>query len=457
MQYKVNNIWGTCTLIAIGLIANSTRADNPLIPNAGIADPHIHIFNNKAYLYSTHDVNPDDKQMEMPDWIIRSSDDLIHWKTEWTISPKDTYIGESDKCWAPDVATMNGKYYFYFSNNNKDAGVMVGDEPGGPFKDALGKPLLPSELTPGKEYDVSVLVDEGVPYLAFGLYATKDGRRGRGLSYYIARLNPDMISLAEEPRPIEITGQFGGNDKPDITKHGEHFYLSAGADRAIADNVYGPYKTFFISGDDSDLYGLNPRAHGKLFDWNNQSFFVWCRFVGLSKKSKYRESLMTYVHYKANGELVCDRDLLDAHYATGVGQYGADWETIEAEWYMGMSDGAEKTERPSGGFEITNLQNGSFLRYPNIQNFPGTPNVELTYSSAHPKGGAVSVRLDDAKGLEIGRATFAPTGSWTAYKKLSIPLKSIGAGETRSFTFVFEGDAGQNLIHVDAFRIRSGK
>jgi len=430
-------------------------AGNPIIPKAGVADPHIHIFDGKAWMYSTHDVNPDDRQMEMPDWNVWSSDDLVKWKHERTISPKETYIGESDKCWAPDVATMNGKYYFYFSNNNKDAGVMVGDHPAGPFKDALGKPLLPSGLTPGKEYDVSVLVDKGVAYLAFGLYATKEGRMRKGLSYYIARLNPDMISLAEKPRPIEITGPFGGNDKPDITKHGEHFYLSAGADRAIADTVYGPYKTFFVSGDDSDPYGLNSRAHGKLFDWNNQSFFVWCRFVGLSKASKFRESLMTYVHYKANGEMVCDRAFLDAHYETGVGQYDASWPSIEAEWFFAMPDGPKKTETKAGGFEISNLRNGDYLRFPNINDCPKDPVVELIYSCANEQGGTISIRDGTEKGTELGLAAFAATGNWTNYQTVSIPLKTVDSSATRSLAFVFTGAANEELIRVDAFKVRS--
>lgn len=50
---------------------------------------------------------------------------------------------------APAVIEANGKYYFYFGANNiyhesevGGIGVAVADRPEGPFKDALGKPLI---------------------------------------------------------------------------------------------------------------------------------------------------------------------------------------------------------------------------------------------------------------------------------------------------------------------------
>ena len=52
--------------------------------------------------------------------------------------------------WAPAVAERNGKYYFFFGANdihdeNKEIGgigVAVADQPDGPFRDLLSKPLV---------------------------------------------------------------------------------------------------------------------------------------------------------------------------------------------------------------------------------------------------------------------------------------------------------------------------
>jgi len=78
----------------------------------GICDPHIRIFNNKAYLYASHDLSPENSGFVMPDWWIWSSDDLVHWQYESSLKPEDTYIGEpSNGCWATDVLEKGGRYY----------------------------------------------------------------------------------------------------------------------------------------------------------------------------------------------------------------------------------------------------------------------------------------------------------------------------------------------------------
>ena len=95
-------------------------ADNPIVPDVGMADPHIRIYNNKAYLYATRDADRNAKDFMMPDWKIWSSDDLIHWTLERTILPSETYVGESTSCWATDAAYKNGKYYFCIARLNDD-------------------------------------------------------------------------------------------------------------------------------------------------------------------------------------------------------------------------------------------------------------------------------------------------------------------------------------------------
>jgi len=42
-------------LVCIIILQTTLQAQNPIVPNRGVNDPHIHIYNNKAYLYATHD------------------------------------------------------------------------------------------------------------------------------------------------------------------------------------------------------------------------------------------------------------------------------------------------------------------------------------------------------------------------------------------------------------------
>ncbi len=122
---------------------------NPIVPYVGMADPHIFIFEGKAYLYATRDIDSlqTRNRFVMPDWNIWSSSDLIHWDHERTIYPTETYMGKSTDCWATDMGWRNGKYYFYFSNKNLSTGVMVSDHPAGPFRMLWANPfLIPGSL-----------------------------------------------------------------------------------------------------------------------------------------------------------------------------------------------------------------------------------------------------------------------------------------------------------------------
>ena len=49
MKYKIVVLF---FLLSIMLCAN---AQNPIVPNKGLNDPHIHIFNDTAYVYASHD------------------------------------------------------------------------------------------------------------------------------------------------------------------------------------------------------------------------------------------------------------------------------------------------------------------------------------------------------------------------------------------------------------------
>ena len=232
-------------LFTFTLVALHTYADNPIILNKGANDPHIRIIDGKAYLSASHDKSADNKQFIMEDWWLWSSDDLVNWKLEYILKPEETYIGEPFQgCWATDIVKRNGKWYWYFSERNQQAGVMVGDSPSGPWKDPLGRPLLSSDMTPTHEYDMGIFKDEkGDFYIVFGVW-----------EFYIAKLNEDMISLAEKPRKITINNprgpynQYGLNkekptdDKPFLHAYNGKFYLSWGCFYAMSDNVYGPYE-----------------------------------------------------------------------------------------------------------------------------------------------------------------------------------------------------------------------
>ena len=152
----------------------------PALPSV-YADPHIAAFGDTFYMYPTTDGTVGWMSTYFTCW---SSKNLVDWKNEGTILdlPKDLTWAK-ERAWAPAIATKNGKYYYYFTAD-VNIGVAVADKPTGPFKDALGKPLIPRGMLKGQMIDPMVFVDDdGSAYLYFG----------QG-NCNIVKLNDDMIS-----------------------------------------------------------------------------------------------------------------------------------------------------------------------------------------------------------------------------------------------------------------------
>lgn len=431
------------TLVLLMIFAFTANAGNPIVYDFGMADPHMYVFDGQVYMFTTRDSSKTAKSFVMPDWHIWTTQDMVEWKHVRTIKPTETWMGESIRCWATETVTKHGKYYFYFSNGNESTGVLVADKPEGPYKDVLGKPMLPKDLTPTKEYDPGVLVDDdGQAYISFGHHRSNDD----DFYYMIARLNDDMISLAETPREIKITGDvdvLAGNDKPNLHKHNGLYYLSAGSHYATSKTIYGPYTKVGNSGDDT--YGLSGRAHGNYCEWNNQWFHTWCHFHLGKEVARYRESYITYLHYKDNGEMLSDADFLKKHFETGVGQYDANWDKIESEWYM-KAEACAKRECPMGGFELQNISKNSLLLYPNMHHLADKSQIFFSVSSL--KGGTIEVYAGVDNPQLIGKCKVPKTASWSTYVEVSCQIEKAA---DEDLVFKFKGK-GNDILHLDYFK-----
>ncbi|MFI7702495.1 family 43 glycosylhydrolase [Nonomuraea sp. NPDC049480] len=189
---------------------------SPVLPGL-YADPNIAVFGDRFYLYPTTD--------GFAGWSgtrfkAFSSTDLVHWQDHGVILDLGPDVSWADNsAWAPAIAEKDGKYYFYFSgglaagNTAKHLGVAVSDSPTGPFRDALGKPLVPAGTYAGQMIDPAVFQDD-------------DGRRylywGNGNSYQVP-LNADMVSF--DAAKVKTYKPAGYNEGSFVIKRDGAYYF----------------------------------------------------------------------------------------------------------------------------------------------------------------------------------------------------------------------------------------
>ena len=408
-----------------------------VFPDMGVCDPHVHIFDGKAYLFSSHDYGPGQPIYRMDDWRVFSSDDLVNWDLEFTLRPEDTFLGEDHECYATDAAERNGKYYLYFSDQQRCTGVAVSENgPGGPYVDALGEPLLPQGLVDTACYDPTVFIDDDenkTPYIMFGYTVV-------GKKYYIARLNEDMISLAEEPKAVEVIDGWE-NDACWITKWGDTYYLNShGGDYATSKNIYGPYT--YRGKICEDCF----TDHGTFFTFHNQTYFTYAvpenYGSGEPLDPYYRTTKFVYAHMKDNGDIVTDGFIKKV----GVGQYDATWESIKGEWFFDAADGIVKKEN-ADGFELRGIKDGSYLSFPNMLNVSADALLKLRVANGNDRSCTVEIHNDDPDGELLGSCEIGSTGGFDQFETFDVALSNTAG--TNGICFVFRTDADEALRFED--------
>ncbi len=257
-----------------------------LIPDRGMADPHVWLENGRLYAFCGGDKSWEPVNTWIMDrWELWSTSDLLNWQHELTVKPTETYIGDQPNCWAGDLCERNGKYYWFFSNRNLNTGVMVADKITGPYTDLLGKPLLTPETAKTRPYDPEIFIDEqGEYHICFGAGV-----------YYMASLSEDMKSLKDTPRAIMVQDQNGARvgmgDKPTLFKRGDWYYLVSGGRYAMSKELYGPYN---YTG------SLGGGGHCSFFQWND----VWYRIHETSDTNCfYRGIGLQPVYFNADGTI----------------------------------------------------------------------------------------------------------------------------------------------------------
>ncbi|WP_430818460.1 glycoside hydrolase family 43 protein [Carboxylicivirga caseinilyticus] len=251
-----------------------------LVDHMHTADPAVHVFNGKIYIYPSHDIesgipeNDNGDHFDMRDYHVFSMDDIDGPVTDHgkVLDVKDVpWAGR--QMWDTDVACKNGKYYMYFPVKDKNdifhIGVAVSDTPEGPFI-PKSHPMLGS-------YSIDPCVFDngnGDYYMYFGglwggqLQRYRDNKAKEcgaepadeepALCAKVVKLADDMLEFAEEPKDLVILDEngerlkAGDHDRRFFEASWMHYYngkyyfsYSTGDTHllcyATGDNPYGPF------------------------------------------------------------------------------------------------------------------------------------------------------------------------------------------------------------------------
>lgn len=309
----------------------------PLVTHIYTADPSAHVFNNRIYIYPSHDTatgTPEDdlgSHFNMQDYHVLSMDSAGGKVTDHGIALDIKNIPWAGRqLWAPDAAFANNTYYLYFPVKDKQdvfrIGVATSDKPEGPFN-AEKEPIKGS-------YSIDPCVfkdDDGTYYMYFGgiwggqlqrwnnnKYDSAKGNRKpdeQAILPRMAKLNKDMKSFAEPVKEVQLVDETGKafTEKDNAKRffeaawmhkyNGKYYFSYSTGDShnlcyAIGDSPYGPftYKGVILQ----PVEGWT--NHHSLIEQNDK-WYLFYHDVQLSGKTHLRNVKVTELHYNPDGTI----------------------------------------------------------------------------------------------------------------------------------------------------------
>ncbi|MBM7495035.1 hypothetical protein JOD64_006257 [Micromonospora luteifusca] len=438
--------WLASLLCVVALVPGTARADNPIVQHIYTADPAPLVHNGRVYLYTGHDEDGS-TYFTMREWRVWSSADMVNWTDHGSPMSLATFAWADANAWAGQVIARNGKFYWYVpvrqrSNGQMVIGVGVADSPTGPFRDAIGRPLVGNG-----EIDPTVFVDDdGQAYLYWG---------NPGLWY--VRLNADMISFSGSAARIPLTtagfGTRTGNasrptlyeEGPWVFKRNGLYYNVFAAECCSEFIAYstapGPTGPWTYRGTIMPRQGSSFTNHAGVIDFNGGSYFFYHNGALPGGGGYTRSVAVEKFTYNANGTLPTI-----SMSTTGAPQVGTlnPYVRQEAET-IAWGSGIETEVSSEGGMNVGWIENGDYLKVKGVAFGAGATSFTARVASA-TSGGRIEVRLDSASGPVVGTCTVGGTGGWQTWTTTTCAVSA--ATGTHDLYLRFAGGSG-TLLNIN--------
>ena len=438
-QYAVSVAVAVSLLTA--MIPLTSSADNPIVQTMYTADGAPMVYNDMLYMYTGHDEG-NSGFYSMNDWRCFSSTDMQNWTDLGSPLAYTDFSWAKGEAWAAQCVERDGKFYYYVTVTAKTGGraigVAVADKPEGPFKDAIGKPLV-GPMDGMKCIDPTVFIDDdGQAYLYFG----------NGELRYVL-LNDDMVSCKGEPVVINTkNGAFGAafDEAPYLYKRGGKYYMIYASDwlpqkvsYSVSDSPTGPW-TFgkVIMQHQGGNCGTN---HPGIVDYKGKTYLTY-HDGNLPGGGDYgRSECVDEIIWNADGSMQEVKRT-----KTGPAQIEAldAYKRNEAETIC-YSSGLKTEMCSAGGMNVCDINNGEYIKVAGVDFGTGARSFMVSASSAG-SGGKLEIRLDKQDGRLVGTCEIGGTGGWQSWKEFTCDIS--GAEGKHDLYFTISGGSGA-LFNMD--------
>ncbi|MBP0966862.1 MAG: family 43 glycosylhydrolase, partial [Oscillospiraceae bacterium] len=428
-----------CTLMQNASL--TTYANNPICSTAFAPDPAPVVFGDELWVFTGCDKDARNDNYYMVGWQAFSTTDMQNWTNHGMILKDNEFSWcTENNAWASQCIERNGKYYFYFTTTDpargREIGVGVADNPEGPYKDVLGKPLCGPDWA---YIDPTVIIDDdGQAWLMFG-----------NPDCYYVKLKEDMVTLDGQIQKFNLSLPAGTKygEGPWIYKHDSLYYLvfasfvDAFGGESISyctgPSVTGPWTFRGNIHEGSNCF----TTHGGIIDYKGHSYSFY-HMNGLPGGGSFnRSAACEEFTYGSDGSIPALKSTKN-----GPDQIEAfnPYRRVEAET-MAWSEGVKVESAGNGSQALGFIENGDYVMLKGVDFGEGATEF-ITSVASDGEGGKIELHLDSATGPIVGTATCPVTGGWQEFTEVSGNV--VGATGKHDLYLRFSGSDGY-LFNVD--------
>lgn len=441
--------------IIILLLSRTAFADNPIIQTRHTADPAPMVYKDTIYLYTGHDED-NATYFVMNDWRCYSSKDMVNWTDHGSpLSYKDFNWAKGD-AWAGQCIERNGKFYYYVPLTQKTGGFAVGvavsDNPTGPFKDALGHPLV---TTGHNDIDPTVWIDkDGQAYLYWG-----------NVRLMYVKLNKDMISYDTSTGVVQIDlnaesfGKPSGGPFHSLYVEGPWFfrrdnvYYMANAAGGIPEflsystssSPTGPwtYRGIIMPNKLPNLAFTNQAG---ITDFNGHSYLFYHNQDLPGGGGFDRSVCVEEFKYNTDGTIPSILPTKEGPAPIGHLNPYVETEAATMAWESGIkTEGSAQT-----GVYVTGIDDGDFIKVKSVDfGKKGAKSFSAKISSSSGNG-RIELHIDSIDGTLIGSLAMDNTGGADHWQSKSISITRLKG--IHDIYFLFKGKSSENLFNFASWR-----